>query len=322
MRKFGFFVFALLSLVVHVTAANLLLTGKQEIEIERGVGSAALEVGSLFDSVQSEAVEPEEVKQTETVPREIKPTELRQAIAVKEFVETEVKRAEVAAIKPDEIVAPLVRDLTVNEKLKEPDILKPLAIAPIKVKAVQEAKPVKALPVKKPQKVEAVKPQPAKKVTLKKPQKPKKKVTKKKVTKKKKAKTAQRASNASRKGAKKANAKGKKKATGGSGGKNTKANGKALLSNYRGKVTSRVDRRAQRLYGRLSRKVTGAPRVAFTVSRSGSLTSGPRLVRSSGNKKLDNAALRAVRRAAPFPKMPQGIGRSSITFSVIIKKRR
>ncbi|HMC94902.1 MAG TPA: TonB family protein, partial [Polyangia bacterium] len=44
--------------------------------------------------------------------------------------------------------------------------------------------------------------------------------------------------------------------------------------------------------------------VQFVVGVDGRLGDGPRAVKSSGFEEFDAAAIRAVRRAAPFPPMP------------------
>jgi protein TonB len=48
----------------------------------------------------------------------------------------------------------------------------------------------------------------------------------------------------------------------------------------------------------------GATVVAFVVSADGRVVDGPRVVKSSGFEDFDRAAVQAVRRAAPFPRMP------------------
>jgi len=63
---------------------------------------------------------------------------------------------------------------------------------------------------------------------------------------------------------------------------------------------------AQR-YPRAAKGATGDVTVHFYVSAAGSL-SGLRIVASSGNAALDQAALDTVTRAAPFPPLPQGLG--------------
>jgi protein TonB len=59
----------------------------------------------------------------------------------------------------------------------------------------------------------------------------------------------------------------------------------------------------------------GTARVAFGVSSSGGL-SYARLARSSGNAALDQAALSAVRRAAPFGAPPAGTTSAQLRFSI------
>jgi periplasmic protein TonB len=55
--------------------------------------------------------------------------------------------------------------------------------------------------------------------------------------------------------------------------------------------------------------------VSFSVGANGGV-SAIRIARSSGYAVLDEAALATVQRAAPFPAIPAGAGRSSWTFSV------
>ncbi|WP_422031308.1 TonB family protein [Roseovarius sp.] len=86
--------------------------------------------------------------------------------------------------------------------------------------------------------------------------------------------------------------------------------GNAAASNYPGQVMRQISRVRRPQVG--SR---GTAVVAFTISPSGGL-SGLSLARSSGNGRLDQAALGVVRRAAPFPAPPPGARRS---FSINIK---
>lgn len=59
----------------------------------------------------------------------------------------------------------------------------------------------------------------------------------------------------------------------------------------------------------------GTPTVSFGVSQSGGL-SFVRLKRSSGVSALDQAALSAVRRSAPFPAPPPGVSASRLSFTM------
>ncbi|MEQ8896809.1 MAG: TonB family protein [Roseovarius sp.] len=86
--------------------------------------------------------------------------------------------------------------------------------------------------------------------------------------------------------------------------------GNAAVSNYPGQVMRQISRVRRPQVG--SR---GTAVIAFTVSSSGGLA-GLSLTRSSGNGRLDQAALGVVRRAAPFPAPPPGARRS---FSINIK---
>ncbi|WP_412050744.1 cell envelope integrity protein TolA [Hoeflea sp. Naph1] len=97
--------------------------------------------------------------------------------------------------------------------------------------------------------------------------------------------------------------------------------GNAAVSNYPGKVASKL-RRALR-YPKAARKdrLKGQAVVSFTVAANGSVSS-IRIVRSSGSLILDNAALEAVHRAAPFSPIPSGAGRNSWRFSVPLAFKR
>ncbi len=60
---------------------------------------------------------------------------------------------------------------------------------------------------------------------------------------------------------------------------------------------------------------TGLVIVAFKLSRSGDVVSA-RILRSSGNDDLDDNALRAIHRSAPYPKPPSGLKISSFHFTI------
>lgn len=111
-----------------------------------------------------------------------------------------------------------------------------------------------------------------------------------------------------------------KKAQSGNKGRSREA-GNAAVSNYPGKVYSKL-RRSLRYPSQARRQgVRGEVHVRFTVSSSGGVGS-VRVARSSGSSILDQAALDTVRRAAPFPAIPAGAGRSSWSFTVPLQFRR
>ncbi|KIT17563.1 TonB family protein [Jannaschia aquimarina] len=102
-------------------------------------------------------------------------------------------------------------------------------------------------------------------------------------------------------------------ATGGRDGKDAssgagraQAAGNAAASNYPGQVQRRIARQ------RMPRSVgAGSARVSFTISGNGALASIG-LAASSGNARLDQAAVRIVRGAAPFPPPPPGARRQFV----------
>ncbi|MER9835538.1 TonB family protein [Mesorhizobium sp. M0145] len=87
--------------------------------------------------------------------------------------------------------------------------------------------------------------------------------------------------------------------------------GNAAVTNYPGKIRSKL----VRAFNSTRTRATGTATVAFTVGSNGSVRSA-RLTGSSGVAALDKAALDAVRRASPFPPIPEGAGRSAWQFEV------
>ena len=63
----------------------------------------------------------------------------------------------------------------------------------------------------------------------------------------------------------------------------------------------------------------GVTVVYFVIGADGRLTDGPRVVKSSGFEEFDSAALRAVRRAAPFPAVPMALSMSVIFENPVIR---
>jgi protein TonB len=99
------------------------------------------------------------------------------------------------------------------------------------------------------------------------------------------------------------------------GGSRQSAAGNAAVSNYPGKIVSKLRRALRYPTAAKREKLRGEVQVSFTVSAGGGV-GGVRVVRSSGSPVLDKAAIDAVRRAAPFPAIPEGAGRSSWPFAV------
>ena len=156
---------------------------------------------------------------------------------------------------------------------------------------------------------------PLKEALLPKPQPKKKIIKRKKKKKKKKRKVSKKNSVAQKKGSASRSKSRKKSKRAGAKGRQKRVSGKAAKSNYRGRVYARIrSRRFNPGGGR------GTVIVRFTVRRGGG-ASAIRISRSSGNKKLDRAALSIVRRASPFPHFPTGLYAKSLSFSVPISFR-
>ncbi len=133
--------------------------------------------------------------------------------------------------------------------------------------------------------------------------------------KRKKGKTAKKAS---RSKAASSARKGTARRNVGDGGRSNKAVGRAKLSSYLGRVASKVRRQKRYPKAALRKKQGGTAVVAFTITKRGSVI-GVRLKRRSGNAALDREVLNMVRRAAPFPPIPKGMGRSRIALSIPVR---
>ena len=89
----------------------------------------------------------------------------------------------------------------------------------------------------------------------------------------------------------------------------------ALEADYRNRIRLAVD--GHKHYPRMARRLGLEGRVVlgFTILADGRLA-GLRVVQSSGSELLDEAALEAVREAAPFPPFPPGLGRERWDFTL------
>lgn len=101
-------------------------------------------------------------------------------------------------------------------------------------------------------------------------------------------------------------------------GKRARSSGEASMSNYLGQIAARLQR--QKRYPEEARRngVRGTVSISFTINSSGRVT-GSRLVGSSGVAALDKEARAMLSRASPFPPIPEGMGRSSISITVPIR---
>ena len=311
MRHLGLVLFALLSLMVHVTAAAVFMSEPDAIEEARGAGTAALEVGNLFDSAASDAVEPKTLDTVRQQPPTLDPVPARRAIEVKTFNSEAVVPTPVETRETQEMVTAALAELTANEALREPDLIKP-----VEAPAIREVKPVKTdklteIEPTEASEVEAMDPAPA--FMPKAAPRPKDMSKPRRVA--KAVPAPQAPSKASRKGGITANASGSKGQLGGNGGKEARAAGEKLVSNYRGKISTKLRRRLVYPSSAKRRGLSGTSTVRFVIASNGSANS-IKLIRSSGHPQLDEAALSAVRRASPFPPHPGDYRGGPITVTV------
>jgi len=117
--------------------------------------------------------------------------------------------------------------------------------------------------------------------------------------------TSSQPSKSSRKGGAQSRAKSGKKSSPGA-----VSASRGAANNYAGLVRARLASRRPRNVRR-----RGTAVVRFGLSRSGGVRY-VKLLRSSGDKSLDSAALAAVRRASPFPRPPAGMSLRQLSFSI------
>ncbi len=92
---------------------------------------------------------------------------------------------------------------------------------------------------------------------------------------------------------------------------------KSCISGYAGKIHSRIARAKRYPHSARAAGEEGTVKVKFTVGPTGSV-SGIRVAKSSGFASLDQAAIDAVSRAAPFPPLPACVGRDSLTLRLSV----
>ncbi|WLS07614.1 energy transducer TonB [Shinella sumterensis] len=282
----------ILSLLAHAGAAAILTMAPQPPEEEALVAGGVVAEVAMLGNGAFEAVEsgkPDDTITPETIQPEV----------------TEPEPQEVAEIQPTEVTPETSEIAPVEPIVSQPveEMIVPSAEVEIAAVPIPEIKPeiepereIKPVP-------EVKKEKPAKKVERK---KPKQKVVRKA------GEDGKARENATR-GEVDGSADVKAGAVGGQKKGNSSMAGNAAVSNYPGKVRSKINRAKRRVSG----GDRGSVVVSFTVGAGGQ-ASGVRVARSSGSGALDNAAVEAVMRAAPFAKIPEAAGRSSWAFTVPI----
>lgn len=247
------------------------------------------------EPVKTEALKPapvEEITEPETplltASAEAQTAETAQAIQPIRPEETEPEKTEVEQIEPE---------------VTEPEQIEPEVTEPEKTEAVEPIKQASLTPTEVEELPEVPTPAPRPKIERDAP---------KTEHKPRQTQTRAKPQPAGNSGASQADARASRQASASSGSSRSTSAGNAAVSNYPGKVTSRL-RRAIRT-PRNARGATGNVVVSFTVSGSGSV-SNVKVVQSSGNSALDQAAIETVHRAAPFPKIPSEANRSTWAFT-------
>lgn len=288
--------------VAHVAALVWFLGAGPVVEIEGSAGANEVRLGNSFADV-AHAVATPDVELDKAEPA--KPDDTAEPDIPDEAQKPPPKEA--PQQRPDEALKPDLQKLAMVVSNVASTALPPVVAAvpppaPSKAPPPEELKKVEPPQVLKPvEEVKKPRPKPKPKPKPKKKKKKKKKA-KKAVKKKVAASWAQRAGASDGKANSRATTRGQ-------GGKKKRA-GNAAISNYPGKVMARIRRVPKPRVG-----YRGTTRVSFRVSPSGGLA-GVSVSRGSGSARLDQAALRIIRRAAPFPRPPAGARRS---FSISIR---
>lgn len=237
-----------------------------------------------LEAARAEALKP--VEAAEAVQAEVKPLDATEASAA---VSKPVAALTAQAVPADLSHATQAEPLEAQLPTVTPSVLQ---AAPVKTAAVARDV-IKAVEPEKPKPIKAV--EPVKKAAPKKPE-PKKTVAKAKPAPKGNAKvTAAAGKDTGKAGAKQAEATQAKKTT-------AKRAGQAAENSYKSHVLRRVARSASRERAGGS---SGTVRLDLRVAPSGAL-SGVSLAAKSGNARVDQAAVRAAKKAGPFGATPTG----------------
>ncbi|ANK92856.1 MULTISPECIES: energy transducer TonB family protein [Rhizobium] len=335
------------SLIFHVALAAALLIAFQKVP-EKAVEEAGEAVSVVMfgnsdvdqtaagetevtvqEEIIPEAVEPDTIQPTETAslqPEAVQPTEVSpvetqdsgQQVPAPEV--TRVSPGAVAAVEPEVLVSEVPAETAVaqpmstvvpEQKLDEiPAEVQPSEVLPVAAVEPEQLKPVETAEVQpEPEGAqEIVTPKPKPKMAVQ--EKPKQ--VEKKRSPKKISGSQGEAQQDSLRGVTEGNpaAQSDRNSRGVS---NNGGVGSAASANYDGKVRSRIRRAI-----RTPRGVEGTVVVSFSVNGSGGLTS-VRVMNGSGVAEIDQLAVNAIRRAAPFGPTPDGNGRIFNSFSIEVQ---
>ncbi len=294
-KPFKWAVALIASLTLHAGAGGYIMTRSDDIQIAGGGETEISIAGDAFSDMMAAGEIADEIDPvSEETPDEVVPetaTEVTPEAPVEETVAPETVETEMETVETE--ITP------VTDNVVEP------------VEEVEQAAAVVEVPV--PSRRPAY--TPPKRVERKEVEKPKQVARKEPPRKHSSGSRGNDRQNA-RRGTANGGAKG---AVSNGGRQSARASqaGNARVSNYPGKVVAKL-RRARRYPSEAKReRLRGQVRVSFTITSNGGVSS-LRVSRSSGSSILDRAALETVRRAAPFPPIPDGAGRASWPFTVPI----
>ena len=262
----------------------------------------AAQATPVTETIQPVTDQPVQPMTTDPLP-EILATDKLEPVEDDNIVQKPVEMAKVEPVETEAEAVPVAEEI-VAEAVPEP------------VKPEPMPEPVKPEPVKP----EPVKPEPVKKAEPKPVKKPEKKAEQQKKLEKPPAKQpAPVKAGSGGKGqadARRGVADGADNGTTTTKGKNgsSASAGNAAVSNYSGKVRSKLSRSFRMSKGK------GVVVVSFVVTANGSVSSVS-VTSSSGVPAIDKAGLDAVRRAAPFPPIPPEAGRSTWHFEIPLETR-
>ncbi|MCA1494308.1 TonB family protein [Sinorhizobium alkalisoli] len=292
-----------LSLLAHAGGAMLFEPDEDDIQMAGGAAMEVALLGNAFEeTVQagdlSDVVEPTEETPAELAPREIPPVE--------EAVEEVEPTIPDLVSEPPSEVAPAEADVILPaEQVPIAEIAEPAvvtSVAPVET----------VVPHPRPEPPETVE-------NVEKPEPKKEPVKRKKVARKKAGEAGSQAKTQVKGQADGVENAAASAATGAKGSASQAGN--AAVSNYPGKVRRRLNR-AFRYPAEAKRQgLRGVAHVRFTVTSDGGLA-GVGIAKSAGSALLDEAALGAVRGAAPFPAIPAGAGRDNWAFTIPLEFKR
>ncbi|HWT59426.1 MAG TPA: TonB family protein [Rhizobium sp.] len=308
-------------------AVSVVMYGNSDVD-QTAAGETEV---TVQEEIIPEAVEPDTIQPTETTdlqpetvqPTEVSPVETQDTIQQAPAPEvTRVSPETAAAVEPEVLVSEVPSETAVAQPMSTvvpeeqkpveeiPAEIKPSETPPVAAVEPEEVKPVATAEVQPepetPQ--EIVTPTPKPKAAIQEKPKP----VEKKRAPKKTAGSQGEAQQDSARGVAEGDPSAQSDRNSRSAGNNNGI-GTAAFANYDGKVRSRIRRAIRKPRG-----VQGTVVVSFSVSGSGGLTS-VRVVTGSGVPEIDQLAVDAVRRAAPFGPTPGGNGRSFTSLSIAVE---